>query len=240
MSDDLRDAFGEDIFMEPEEEEFEDQEAESQNKTFLIAVAALGGLLLLAIGVFILWVLVLNPRMQAQQSARNAVIQATNTAIAEMVVNGNTPTSEEAAPEAEADAGEEGEPEETEEPTATETPEPTATNTPVIAATNTPTPEPSATSDEVEEETDMEGGEEEEAEGAEDEETAMATATATSRPRRSPTPTRTPRATATSSQENEQATVDETPETGLGELVLVIAGGLLIGLIVLARRLRSA
>ncbi|MGC9399428.1 MAG: hypothetical protein ACP5HM_09860 [Anaerolineae bacterium] len=220
MSDDLRDAFGEDIFLEPEEEGIEEQGEEAQNRTFLIAVAVLGGLLLLAIGVFVVWVAVLNPRMQAQQLERNAQIQATNTAIAAMVAEGGTPEEEETPPA----TVEEGEPEETEEPTATPTPEPTATNTPVIRETHTPTPE----AEEAEEE-ETEIGETEEGEAEE-------TATPTPRPRRSPTPTRTPRATSTPSS----GTADTTPETGFGELVLILAGGLLIGLIVLARRLRSA
>jgi len=219
MSDDLRDAFGEDIFAEPEEE-FEEEEAESQNRTFLIAVAILGGLLLVAIGVFMLWIFVLNPRMQAQREAQFAEVQATNTAIAEMVANGGTVTSEIEPPESNGDE----EPEETEEPTATETPEPTATNTPVIKETNTPEPE---------EDGEVEGDAEDEGDA---EEVTSATATATSEPRRSPTPTRTPRTTTETSNE----TVDETPETGLGELVLVIAGGLFIGVIILVRRLRSA
>jgi len=227
MSDDLRDAFGEDIFAEPEEEALEGEEAEAQNRMFLIAVAVLGGLLLVAIGVFLLWVFVINPSMQAERVEENAAIQATNTAIAEMVANGGTVTSEPIAGEDEGDE----EPEETVEPTKTDTPEPTATDTPVIKATNTPTPEDTEEVGEEDEE-DEEDEEEEPEEVAE----AEVTVTATSRPRRSPTPTRTPRATNTPSGN----TTDETPETGLGEFVLVIAGGLLIGLIVLTRRLRSA
>ncbi len=228
MSDDLRDAFGEDIFAEPEEE-FEEEGAESQNRTFLIAVAILGGLLLLALAAFAVWAFVVNPRMQAQWADEVANAAATNTAVAEMVANGGTVTSEAEPPASTEDEDEEDveETPEDAEPTATETPEPT--NTPVIRATNTPTPTPDA-----EEAADEEGGEEENGEEVAAGDADEVTATPTSQPRRSPTPTRTPTAS-----EEEAAEADETPETGLGELLLVLAGGLLIGLIILVRRLRS-
>ncbi|MCD4738083.1 MAG: hypothetical protein K8R89_02335 [Anaerolineae bacterium] len=221
MSDDLRDAFGEDIFMEPEEEdELEEETGEAQNKTFLIAVAALGGLLFLAIGVFVLWALVLNPRMQAQQAAQNASIQATNTAIVEL--NGEAASAAETAT-GEASAGETPDPTETPEPTITPTP------TPVIKATNTP--ETASTA---------EPGEGEPGE----EETAEAEATATPEPRRTPTPTRTPRSTPTpksvgGSSSGTDSSSGATPETGLGEWLLVAVAALLLGLIVFARRLRK-
>lgn len=227
MSDDLRDAFGEDIFMEPEEEnEIEEETGEAQNKTFLIAVAGLGGLLFLAIGVFILWALVLNPRMQAQQAAQNANIQATNTAI--MQLNGEADSAT-AAATGETSPGETADPTETPEPTITPTP------TPVIKATNTPTIAPTAESGESDlgEESGEEAGEEEPAE-----------ATATPKPRRTPTPTRTPRSTPTPKKVHDSSSdtgsgADATPETGLGEWLLVAMAALLLGLIVFARRLRK-
>ncbi len=226
MSDDLRDAFGEDIFMEPEEEdELEEETGEAQNKTFLIAVAALGGLLFLAIGVFVLWALVLNPRMQAQQAAQNAIIQATNTAIVKL--NGEAASEAETAT-GEASAGETPDPTETLELTITSTP------TPVIKATNTPETAPTA-----------EPGEGEPGEGEPgEEETAEAEATATPEPRRTPTPTRTPRSTPTpksvgGSSSGTGSSSGATPETGLGEWLLVAVAALLLGLIVFARRLRK-
>ena len=231
MSDDLRDAFGEDIFAEPEEE-FEEEEAEAQNRTFLIIALALGGLLVVALVAFgLFWALVLNPRMRQATE-----IQATNTAIAALVANGGPVTSEAEPPLADEDEenGEESPSGEEAEPTATETPEPTATETPVIRATNTPTPTPEA--DEMDGEAEDEDADAENGGTTEAGEDAEVTATATSRPRRSPTPTRTPYVTDTEPDE----TTDETPETGLGELLLVLAGGLLIGLMILVRSLRSA
>ena len=222
MSDDLRDAFGEDIFTEPEEEDtFEEETGEAQNKTFLIAVAVLGGLLFLAIGVFILWALVLNPRMQAQQASQNASIQATNTEVVKQ--NGES--------ESEATAvGEAASAEETAE--ATDTPEPTGTPspTPVIKATNTPAITPTV----------------EPGENAGEGEEGTAEATATPQPRRTatPTPTRTPRPTPTpkkvsGNSSDTGSSTGSTPETGLGELLLVGVAALLLGLIIFARRLRK-
>ncbi len=223
MSDDLRDTFGEDIFSEPEEEEIKPGEGETQNRTFLIAVAVLGGLLFVAIAAFILWAAVLNPRMQAQREAQNGEIEATNEAI--MVAMNSTATAEAEI------AAQQLTPE-----LPTDTPEPTATETPVIKATNTPTPGPTP-----------EGGEEGE---ATPEETAEASegATATPQvPRRTPTPTptatRTPRPTATTraaAATPGTSGQNETPDTGVGEVLLIIAAGLLISIIAFARRLRKA
>ncbi len=126
MADDLRDTFGEDVFLDAEEEEIEEEGGEKQNRTFLIGVALLGSLLLLAIGAFVVWALVLNPRQAERQADMNAQIIATNEAV--LIAMQQTQTVE-AMP--------------TETPTATPTQvvEPTATPTPVIRATNTPTPE---------------------------------------------------------------------------------------------------
>ncbi|MDY0020193.1 MAG: hypothetical protein RBT47_09345 [Anaerolineae bacterium] len=222
MSDDLRDTFGEDIFSEPEEEEIKPGEGETQNRTFLIAVAVLGGLLFVAIAAFILWAAVLNPRMQAQRTAQNGEIEATNEAI--MVAMNSTATAE-----AEIAA------QQVTPKTPADTPAPTATETPVIKATNTPTPAPTS-----------EGGEGE----ATPEETAEASEDATGTPqapRRTPTPaptaTRTPRPTATpraGAATPGTSGQNETPDTGLGEILLIIAAGLLISVIAFARRLRKA
>ncbi|MEA3397787.1 MAG: hypothetical protein U9R05_10035 [Chloroflexota bacterium] len=136
MSDDLRDAFGDDIFMEPEEEELEIAGEETQNKTFLFAVAGLGALLFLAIAAFIIWAVILNPIQQGKLAAQNEQTQATNEAIA--IARDSTATAE-ARP--------------TQEEAATAESPPTATPTPVIQATHTPTPLPTVTGDEGEEAT---------------------------------------------------------------------------------------
>ena len=200
MSDDLRDAFGDDVFIEPEEEEKETEGEETQNKTFLIAVVGLGALLFLAIAAFIIWAAILNPRQQANLLAQNEQVQATNTAI--VVAEHSTATAE-ALP--------------TEEETATaESVPPTATPTPVIQATHTPTPVPTVA--------EGEGGEEA---------TPTAMATATPRPRRTATPT--PASGGSAASET-----DKPPDTGLGELLPFVAAVLLVGLIILSRRLRKA
>lgn len=196
MSDDLRDAFGDDIFMEPEEEEREVEGEETQNKTFLYAVAGLGALLFLAIAAFAIWAFILNPIQQAKLTAQNEQIQADNEAIA--IAMASTATAE-AQP--------------TPEETATVESPPTATPTPVIQATHTPTPLPTVTGDEGEETTPT---------------------AATPRPRRTATPTPTSGDSSTTSEP------DKPPDTGLGDLLPIIAAVLLLGLIILSRRLRKA
>ncbi len=205
MSDDLRDAFGDDIFLEQDDEEaMLAEEGEGQNRTFLIGAAVLGGLLLCAIAVFAVYMLVLLPRQQEQAQA----ILLTNQAI---LANGGiaeeTPVTE---PEDVAEVTPTPEP-------ATETPEPTATPTSVIPPTPTPDPD-----------VDEENGEVEDADEA--------------TPTRTPLPTRTPRVTPTPPPETTPTatTAETTPDTGMGELLLVVAAGLLIGLMVMVRRLRHA
>lgn len=136
MSDDLRDAFGDDIFMEPEEEEREIEGEETQNKTFLFAVAGLGALLFLAIAAFAIWAFIFNPIQQAKLTARNEQTLADNEAI--LIAQHSTATAE-ARP--------------TQEEAATAESPPTATPTPVIQATHTPTPLATVTGDEGEEAT---------------------------------------------------------------------------------------
>jgi hypothetical protein len=109
----------------------------------------------------------------------------------------------------------------TDTPEPTETPKPTAT--PLLGPTHTATPE--------------EGG-------------AMAAAgedaepTATSAPRRTATPTRTPRPTATpiggSGETSYGASSGELSQTGLGEWLMVGGAVMLLAVVILARRLRSA
>jgi outer membrane biosynthesis protein TonB len=103
------------------EEEEEAAEEEGANRTFIILVAALGGLLALGICAFVVWAFVLAPRMRADIEAQNQIIMATNTAVAAAMAGAETV---EAPPM----------PAETTVPT--DTPEPTRTRVP------TPTPAP--------------------------------------------------------------------------------------------------
>jgi len=96
-------------------EEFLAEEEERPNRTFIILVAALGGILALGICAFVVWALVGNRWIQDRIQAQNQAIQATNTAVAVAV-------AETATAEA--------------QPTATLTPAPTDT------PTRTPTPKP--------------------------------------------------------------------------------------------------
>jgi cytoskeletal protein RodZ len=112
------------------DEEEEVAEEEGSNRTFIILVGALGGLLALGICAFLVWALWLGPNMAAQREAENQAILATNTAIAAgeagvMVEEGATIPPTEEAPTTPAD-----------------TPEPTSTKPPAAAATQaTETPE---------------------------------------------------------------------------------------------------
>ena len=65
MSDDVFDAIGgDDTFVEDEEEQ--QPEGEGRNRTFIVAVAVLGGLLVCALISFGVWALVLNKPQQAE------------------------------------------------------------------------------------------------------------------------------------------------------------------------------
>lgn len=79
------------LYME-EEEEAAATEEEGANRTFIILVAALGGLLALGICAVIVWAVLLGPRMRADREIQNQAILATNTAIA--VALAETQTSE--------------------------------------------------------------------------------------------------------------------------------------------------
>jgi len=110
-----------------DEEEEEITAEEGANRTFIILVSALGGLLAVAICAFVLWAFVIAPRMRTDLETQNQAILATNTALAatteaEMAEALPTPT-ETAAP--------------------TDTPRPTRTRPPT-AAPETPTPEAAA------------------------------------------------------------------------------------------------
>lgn len=119
------------------------QQTGGSSRSFVILVAVLGGLLVLGIGAFVAWALVVAPRMRADIEARNETVFATNTAVA--LAAAATETA--AVP-----------PTATNTPVPTETPPPTETPTPRPA---TATPEPTATfsfeTPEAEDEAEPEG-----------------------------------------------------------------------------------
>ena len=141
------------LYIDEEEEAAEDEGA---NRTFVILVGALGGLLALGICAFIAWALWLSPQRRLASEAIDQSIQATNTALVEEAsveepeteaMTGTIPPTEEVEQD-EATTS----PTDTPRPTATEpptaTPEPTeiTTGTPAeVAAALTDTPEPTAT-----------------------------------------------------------------------------------------------
>jgi hypothetical protein len=96
---------------------------EGTNRSFIILVAVLGGLLVLGIGAFVAWAFLIAPGMRADIESKNEAAFATNTAVA--IAEAATQTAAVT-------------------PTATDTPVPT--NTPIPTATPTPpptdTPEP--------------------------------------------------------------------------------------------------
>ncbi len=223
MSDDL---FGDDIFLDAEEEGEGTPAAggEGQNKTFIIAVAVLGGLLFIAIAAFIIWAAILNPRMEANRLSANDNILATNEAI--IVAQNNTATAEAIPTSTLAPTN-----------TPTATPQPTATATPVIKPTATP--EPTAAGDAAGGTGDAGGAGDAAGSGAG---VGSGTLTPTPKPsttRLTPTPANTPKPTPTKAAGATAAT-GTTPDTGLGEVLLFVTAGLLVALIVFARKLRKA
>ena len=113
-----------------EDEEEEAVEEEGSNRTFIILVAALGGLLAVTVCIFVVWALVFSPRMAADRVAENQAIQETNEAVlaASGMLTETVPLEDTATP-VPADVSD--------EPTKTAKP-PTATPRP---ATGTPAPE---------------------------------------------------------------------------------------------------
>jgi cell division septation protein DedD len=209
MSDDLFESFGSDDLFE---EEAENQpEGEGQNKIFIIAVAAMGGLLVIALILFGVWAFVINPRMQAN-------IQPTET----IAVVEDTPTEDVDAVTEVGDAGDTGEAVVVTEEKPTDTPEPTAT--PVVGPTRTPTPEAEGTSEE----------------GSEGGETTQTTPTSVPRRTPTPLPTRRPTATPRATQPPPAGSSTESlSQTGLGDVLLIVGALALIGVAFFARRLRS-
>ena len=137
----------EDLELYADEEE-EAAEAEGSNRTFIILVGALGGLLLLGLCAFAVWAFWLSPRQQAAVDALNQSIMATNAAIeAETMGEPEAETEEEATAISPTERA-------TEAPTNTPQPPPTeepstpapATETPAeVAEAKTPTPSPQPT-----------------------------------------------------------------------------------------------
>ncbi|HET90518.1 MAG TPA: hypothetical protein ENN99_07250 [Chloroflexi bacterium] len=119
-----------------EDEEEIAEEVEGSNRTFMILVAALGGILTLGICAFIIWAFVLNPNMAANRAAENRAIEMTNEAILAVAEAGTETvlTAEAETPEPVAEATETVAPTDTPRPTLTSAP----TDTPVL---DTPGPE---------------------------------------------------------------------------------------------------
>jgi cytoskeletal protein RodZ len=110
-----------------DEEEEEVTAEEGANRTFIILVSALGGLLAVAICAFVLWAFLIAPQMRAGLEAQNEAILATNTA---MVATTEAEMAE-ALPTSTATI------------TPTDTPRPTRTRPPTAtAAPETPTATP--------------------------------------------------------------------------------------------------
>jgi hypothetical protein len=110
----------------PDEELYEDEDVEAledegSNRTFIILVGSLGGLLAVAICIFVVWAFVINPRMSADRVAQNQSIEATNEAILLTSQPGEEPTN-------------------TPRPAPTNAPESTATPVPPTATPKPPTP----------------------------------------------------------------------------------------------------
>ena len=126
-----------------EDEEEEAVEEEGANRTFIILVSALGGLLAVAICAFVVWALWIAPGMRADLEAQNQATLATYTAVAatteaEMAEALPAPTETSAPTET-------PRPTRTRPPTATAAPE-TPTATPgEVAAAPTATSSPAAT-----------------------------------------------------------------------------------------------
>lgn len=110
MSDDVFEAFGGDDIFE-EDDELQEPEGGDQNRTFIIAVAVLGGLLVCALISFGVWALVLNRPQEVVPEPTEAAATATLELTATVELATDTP-----AP--------------------TDTPEPTAT--PLLGPTATP------------------------------------------------------------------------------------------------------
>jgi len=120
----------------PDEEE-EAIEEEGANRTFIILVGALGGLLAVGLCMFAIWAFIINPRTAADRRAQNESIEATNAAIAAQSAAGTV------SPEASPDTADTPAPTDTPEPTETEAPTETPEET--VEGTVQATPAEAAT-----------------------------------------------------------------------------------------------
>ncbi len=212
MSNDTFDAFGgDDIFADEEEEQ--QPEGDGQNRTFIVAVAVLGGLLVVALIAFGVWALVLNKPQQAVPPLAEIVATVTVEATA-----------------AKADTPEVA----TEKPAPMDTPEPTPT--PLLGPTATPTP----ADEDADAESMAAAPGDTEAEDADAEPTATQVPRRTPTPTRTPRATPTPRPEAgEAATDYDSSPSGELSQTGLGEWLLIGGAVLLVAVMVLARRLRS-
>ncbi len=229
--DDLRDVFSDYDTEAPEEDET--SSGEGNNRTFMIIAGVMAFVIICAIGSLIGFLVFVRPNLQQQ----SVDIELTNTAV--MIAMNATETVMAMPP--------------TPTETPTETPTPTPTSTPVIPPTNTPTetPTPSPTSSET-----ATTPQATRAVGT-GRSTATPKATATTAPDTAPTVEPTRRGQATPAGEARPATAtpepgtrntpvptkngsDAPPKTGLGEVLLVLVGAMLLGVVFLARRLRKA
>lgn len=220
--DDLRDVLGEeyaDLSEGAEGSEEQPKSGEGSNRTFIIGVAILGGLLFCVAAAFVIVQLIVKPALQANQVGQQAALEMTATSQAiEVAMMEGTATAEALQTEPP-----------TEEPTATLMP-PTPTATPVLGPTNTPTPSPTAAAQGTPANAKTTPG------------VVAQAGTPTTSPRRTPTLTATPRNTpkpGATPKPTVNASGQQPPQTGLGEVLLVVAAGLLLGVIFLARRLRK-
>ena len=209
MSNDTFDTFGGDDIFAEEEEEQQQPEGEGQNRTFIVAVAVLGGLLVFALISFGVWALVLNKPQQAVPPLTEIVATVTVEAMA-----------------AEAD---------TPEP-ATDTPVPESTPTPLLGPTATPAPTDEKA--DAESMAAAPADTEAESADAEPTATQVPrrTPTPTKTPRSTSTPLP---ETGEAATDYGSSSSSQLSQTGLGEWLLVGGAILLVAVMVLARRLRS-
>jgi cytoskeletal protein RodZ len=125
MSDDVFEAFGDDNIFNDDDEPVEAEGAAQNNRTFIMAVAVLGGLLVCAVGAFMVWALVLSGPRQTTQAP---VLAPVESPAVEVIVETDTP-------------------EPTETPMPTDTPAPTPTSTPLLGPTSTPPSEGAASAE---------------------------------------------------------------------------------------------
>lgn len=213
MADDLYDAFGDgDVYFDEEGEEGADvAEGEGQNRMFLFIAGGMALVTVCAIVFGVLWATMLSPA--ARQRVLDAQLAASVTETPTAVVEStNTPTVT---------------PTNTATPTPTPTPTSTPTPTPVVGSPATP-------------ETDDNGEAPGEGDNGDTEGTPAAPST-----RRTSTPTPTPRFTPTPRSDaggtgSPASTAPTMPDTGLGEIALVLGGLFILGVVFLLRQLRKA